>query len=270
MAFGFAPPPTSDPSHRLGRILESAEWAAAGIPYSPTPASWSAVCTRGTRPRCPPRSWAYCSRTGGWRLALRSAIAPTSRTVGSCVTGCWHGYAGSSRMTCGCGVRCVRRSSCTAVAGTATGRKRTGPGCGGCGTRALHGLRCGAYIMMTRHGWQVLGDGRGGVRTWARRLTSSYRRRRRQRAGSSRPAERAALPPTTCGRWLRADCSADGAVTGVVAYRLARLPRPDPPPRETRKASQPAGKRRQPCTLSARGCTARGGPRRSASPAAGG
>jgi hypothetical protein len=27
---------------------------------------------------------------------------------------------------------------------------------------ALHGLRCGAYITLTSHGWHVLGDGRGG------------------------------------------------------------------------------------------------------------
>jgi hypothetical protein len=26
----------------------------------------------------------------------------------------------------------------------------------------LHGLRCGAYITLTRAGWQVLGEGRGG------------------------------------------------------------------------------------------------------------
>ncbi|MER5298806.1 hypothetical protein ABT039_04990 [Streptomyces lasiicapitis] len=28
----------------------------------------------------------------------------------------------------------------------------------------LHGLRCGAYITLTREGWQVLGEGRGGRR----------------------------------------------------------------------------------------------------------
>lgn len=28
----------------------------------------------------------------------------------------------------------------------------------------LHGLRCGAYITLTRDGWQVLGEGRGGRR----------------------------------------------------------------------------------------------------------
>jgi hypothetical protein len=28
----------------------------------------------------------------------------------------------------------------------------------------LHGLRCGAYITLTRGGWQVLGEGRGGRR----------------------------------------------------------------------------------------------------------
>ncbi|GAB2615208.1 hypothetical protein GCM10027168_54650 [Streptomyces capparidis] len=26
----------------------------------------------------------------------------------------------------------------------------------------LHGLRCGPYIALTPHGWQVIGDGRGG------------------------------------------------------------------------------------------------------------
>lgn len=34
----------------------------------------------------------------------------------------------------------------------------------------LHGLRCGAYITLTRGGWQVLGEGRGGRRP---NLTSS-------------------------------------------------------------------------------------------------
>lgn len=28
----------------------------------------------------------------------------------------------------------------------------------------LHGLRCGAYITLTRGGWQVLGEDRGGRR----------------------------------------------------------------------------------------------------------
>ncbi|MGA4839170.1 hypothetical protein [Streptomyces sp. G45] len=31
----------------------------------------------------------------------------------------------------------------------------------------LHGLRCGAYITLTRDGWQVLGEGRGGRRPTA-------------------------------------------------------------------------------------------------------
>jgi hypothetical protein len=31
----------------------------------------------------------------------------------------------------------------------------------------LHGLRCGAYITLTRSGWQVLGEGRGGRRPYA-------------------------------------------------------------------------------------------------------
>ncbi len=31
----------------------------------------------------------------------------------------------------------------------------------------LHGLRCGAYITLTREGWQVLGEGRGGRRPHA-------------------------------------------------------------------------------------------------------
>nr|WP_258052705.1 hypothetical protein [Streptomyces sp. Ru73] len=30
----------------------------------------------------------------------------------------------------------------------------------------LHGLRCGAYITLTRDGWQVLGEGRGGRRPY--------------------------------------------------------------------------------------------------------
>ncbi|NGO72911.1 hypothetical protein, partial [Streptomyces boncukensis] len=32
MTFGFAPPPATDDTSRLGRTLEPSEWAAAGIP----------------------------------------------------------------------------------------------------------------------------------------------------------------------------------------------------------------------------------------------
>ncbi|WP_234425607.1 hypothetical protein, partial [Streptomyces kebangsaanensis] len=38
----------------------------------------------------------------------------------------------------------------------------------------LHGLRCGAYITLTRDGWQVLGEGRGGRRPNADSTPESF------------------------------------------------------------------------------------------------
>ena len=62
----------------------------------------------------------------------------------------------------------------------------------------LHGLRCGAYITLTRGGWQVLGEGRGGrrpTRLPARALrhgrdaaTAADAPRRRRRLGRLRRA----------------------------------------------------------------------------------
>ncbi|MGW2561959.1 hypothetical protein ACWCXB_22450 [Streptomyces sp. NPDC001514] len=38
----------------------------------------------------------------------------------------------------------------------------------------LHGLRCGAYITLTRGGWQVLGEGRGGRRPNSESLPGGF------------------------------------------------------------------------------------------------
>ncbi|MFI9644752.1 hypothetical protein ACIHAA_00435 [Streptomyces sp. NPDC052040] len=38
----------------------------------------------------------------------------------------------------------------------------------------LHGLRCGAYITLTREGWQVLGEGRGGRRPSAESSAEAF------------------------------------------------------------------------------------------------
>jgi hypothetical protein len=60
----------------------------------------------------------------------------------------------------------------------------------------LHGLRCGAYITLTRGGWQVLGEGRGG---------------RRGRGGCTAPAHR---------EWSCRRASAHGSPLKDVIHRL--------------------------------------------------
>jgi hypothetical protein len=51
----------------------------------------------------------------------------------------------------------------------------------------LHGLRCGAYITLTHDGWQVLGEGRGGRRPSADSAPEAF-------AGEAQPP-----PPRTGG-----------------------------------------------------------------------
>jgi len=63
--------------------------------------------------------------------------------------------------------------------GRPAGRRPTVPGCGGCVTPArLYGLRCGAYLTLTRDGWHVIGENRGGRTPKAAYLVGKARRRR--------------------------------------------------------------------------------------------
>ncbi|MGW2328006.1 hypothetical protein ACWC5C_19805 [Streptomyces sp. NPDC001700] len=166
MTFGFAPPPSADPAVRLGRMLEPAEWAAAGIPllrnprevvlglhsrHLPTP-STAVVAVLDPEERL--TASASFSRHGsaapdGWEfrnalLARLRRVIPHDLRRRSPVRTAVLLYCreGESRWTEEDGAwMWGLRDACT-----------------------LHGLRCGAYITLTREGWQVLGEGRGGRR----------------------------------------------------------------------------------------------------------
>lgn len=171
MAFGFArppqdpPPESTDSTARLGRLLEPAEWASAGIPllrnprdvvadlyglHLPGPSSVIVAVLDGqervlasasfTAPTVAPDGWAYRNALLDQlrrviphdlrlRVPVRTAVLLHCREDGLRWTeadGAWMWGL---------------RDACT-----------------------LHGLRCGAFIALTRDHWQVLGEGRGGRR----------------------------------------------------------------------------------------------------------
>ncbi|AYG79911.1 hypothetical protein DWB77_02029 [Streptomyces hundungensis] len=174
MTFRFAPSTTpaalptpipADSSNRFGRVLEPAEWAAAGIPLLRNPRE--VVSGLHARHRPAPstavvavldhdeRLTASASFTrrpapaDGWEFRnallaqLRRIIPHDLRRRTPVRTGVLlYCREGDERWTPEDGAwMWALRDACT-----------------------LHGLRCGAYITLTRGGWQVLGEGRGGRR----------------------------------------------------------------------------------------------------------
>ncbi len=169
MTFGFArppqePPPESDGSSaRGGRLLELAEWASAGIPLLRAPrevvADLYARHLPGTgtvivavldpqerviasasfgEPAMAPDGWAY---RNALLAQLRRIIPHDLRLrVPARTAVLLHSREGEPRWTEADGAwMWGLRDACT-----------------------LHGLRCGAYIALTRDRWQVVGEGRGG------------------------------------------------------------------------------------------------------------
>ncbi|MFJ2201322.1 hypothetical protein [Streptomyces violaceusniger] len=165
MTFGFAPPPSADSVSRVGRMLQPAEWAAAGIPllrnprevvtglhsrHLPTP-STVVVAVLDPDERLT-ASASFVRRTAavdGWDFRnallaqLRRVIPHDLRRRTPIRTAVLlYCREGESRWTDEDGAwMWGLRDACT-----------------------LHGLRCGAYITLTRDGWRVLGEGRGGRR----------------------------------------------------------------------------------------------------------
>ncbi|MEU6862856.1 hypothetical protein ABZ924_06210 [Streptomyces sp. NPDC046876] len=169
MAFGFAPPSTTSlttatgGASRHGRLLEPAEWTAAGIPllsnprevvsglhsrHSPGP-STAVIAVLGPEERLV-ASASFVPRSAsadGWDYrnallaALRRVIPHDLRRRTPVRTAVlMYCRDGDERWTEEDGAwMWGLRDACT-----------------------LHGLRCGAYITLTRGGWQVLGEGRGG------------------------------------------------------------------------------------------------------------
>ncbi|MFD3511715.1 hypothetical protein [Streptomyces sp. NPDC058657] len=174
MTFGFAPSPSSlspssaDPASRLGRTLEPAEWASAGIPLLRNPRevvsglyarhapayATAVVAVLDTEERLV-ASASFTRRDSpadGWELRnsllahLRRIIPHDLRRRTPVRTAVLlYCRDGDERWTEEDGAwMWGLRDACT-----------------------LHGLRCGAYITLTRGGWQVLGEGRGGRRPHA-------------------------------------------------------------------------------------------------------
>ncbi|WP_327133853.1 hypothetical protein OG311_27720 [Streptomyces sp. NBC_01343] len=169
MAFGFAPPSTSSltmaagAASRHGRLLEPSEWTAAGIPllrnprevvhglhsrHGPAP-STAVIAVLGPEERLV-ASASFVRRSAsadGWEYrnallaALRRVIPHDLRRRTPVRTAVLlYCREGDERWTEEDGAwMWGLRDACT-----------------------LHGLRCGAYITLTRGGWQVLGEGRGG------------------------------------------------------------------------------------------------------------
>lgn len=175
MSFGFAPPPTTDPASRLGRTLELSEWAAAGIPLLRSPRDVvSGLCERHrpqpstaviavigpderltasasfTQPAGHPDGWEY---RNALLARLRRVIPHDLRRRTPVRTAVLlHCRDGEPRWTESDGAwMWGLRDACS-----------------------LHGLRCGAYITLTRSGWQVLGEGRGGRRPHSGQATEPF------------------------------------------------------------------------------------------------
>ncbi|MFF5444296.1 hypothetical protein [Streptomyces sp. NPDC012888] len=169
MAFGFAP--TAHPSlaaaggsaSRHGRLLEPADWTAADVPllrnpremvsglhsrHAPVPGV-AVIAVLGPEDRLV-ASASFTQRTAsadGWEY--RNALLARLRRV----------LPHDLRR------RTPVRTAILLYCREGDGRWTDEDGAWMWGLRdacTLHGLRCGAYITLTRDGWQVIGEGRGG------------------------------------------------------------------------------------------------------------
>ncbi|MGW1771857.1 hypothetical protein [Streptomyces sp. NPDC002104] len=169
MTFGFAPPSTTSlttatgGASRHGRLLEPSEWTASGVPllrnprevvsglhsrHGPVP-STAVIAVLGPEERLvASASFVQRSTTAdGWEY--RNALLSRLRRV----------IPHDLRR------RTPVRTAVLLFCRDGDERWTEEDGAWMWGLRdacTLHGLRCGAYITLTRGGWQVLGEGRGG------------------------------------------------------------------------------------------------------------
>ncbi|MFD3551528.1 hypothetical protein [Streptomyces goshikiensis] len=169
MTFGFAPPSTTSlitatgGSSRHGRLLEPAEWTAAGVPllrnprevvsglhsrHSPVPSTAVIAVLDPEEQLVASASFVQRSASAdGWEY--RNALLSRLRRV----------IPHDLRR------RTPVRTAVLLYCREGDERWTEEDGAWMWGLRdacTLHGLRCGAYITLTRGGWQVLGEGRGG------------------------------------------------------------------------------------------------------------
>ncbi len=166
MTFGFAPSsaaslPTSAAS--ANRVLEPAEWAAAGIPLLRSPRE----VVSGLHARHRPGLTTAVVAVLDPDERLRASASFTRRSASA--DGWMYRNTLLSQLRRVIPHDLRRRTPVrTAVllyCREGDGRWTEEDGAWMWGLRdacTLHGLRCGAYITLTRDGWQVLGEGQGG------------------------------------------------------------------------------------------------------------
>ncbi|MDG9694429.1 hypothetical protein ACH4NS_20325 [Streptomyces mutabilis] len=168
MTFGFAPSSAASLSSSAAtatRMLEPAEWAAAGIPLLRNPRE--VVSGLHSRHRPGPATAIVAVLDPDERL--RASASFTSRRAAADGWMFRNALLAQLRRVIPHDLR--RRTPVrTAVLlycreGDARWTEEDGAWMWGLRDACtLHGLRCGAYITLTRDGWQVLGEGRGGRR----------------------------------------------------------------------------------------------------------
>ncbi|MEU3794072.1 hypothetical protein [Streptomyces fructofermentans] len=170
MTFGFAPSSaasisTSASANPLARMLEPAEWAAAGIPLLRNPRE--VVSGLHARHRPGPTTAVVAVLDADERLNASASFTRRPTPADGWVFR--NALLAQLRRVIPHDLR--RRTPVrTAVLlycrdGDARWTEEDGAWMWGLRDACtLHGLRCGAYITLTRDGWQVLGEGRGGRR----------------------------------------------------------------------------------------------------------
>ncbi|MFJ6081616.1 hypothetical protein ACIQI8_09440 [Streptomyces sp. NPDC092369] len=171
MTFGFAPSTSTSAdlstasATSLARVLEPAEWAAAGIPLLRNPRE----VVSGLHSRHRPRPGAAVVAVLDADERLRASASFTRRPAPADGWMFRNALLAQLRRVIPHDLR--RRTPIrTAVLlycrdGDARWTEEDGAWMWGLRDACtLHGLRCGAYITLTRDGWQVLGEGRGGRR----------------------------------------------------------------------------------------------------------
>ncbi|TXJ76569.1 hypothetical protein E2C11_22810 [Streptomyces lavendulae] len=171
MTFGFASSPAaslSTSTASAGRMLEPAEWAAAGIPLLRNPREVVSGLHARHHPR--PSTAIVAVLDLDERLCASASFTPRAAPADG-----WmfrNALLSQLRRVIPHDLR--RRTPVrTAVLlycreGDARWTEEDGAWMWGLRDACtLHGLRCGAYITLTRDGWQVLGEGRGGRRPHA-------------------------------------------------------------------------------------------------------
>ncbi|GED84317.1 hypothetical protein [Streptomyces sp. 6-11-2] len=171
MTFGFAPSSAaslSTSATSVHRVLEPAEWAAAGIPLLRNPRE----VVSGLHARHHPRPATAVVAVLDLDERLRASASFARRSAPADGWMFRNALLAQLRQVIPHDLR--RRTPVrTAVLlycrdGDARWTEEDGAWMWGLRDACtLHGLRCGAYITLTRDGWQVLGEGRGGRRPHA-------------------------------------------------------------------------------------------------------